>query len=84
MFSSLSSSVFTQSLQSMPLCMRQAQAGLKRDGKLKHSARQQYGLFLKGGGLSMEDALVFFSSSYSRVMTPDQFQKGYAYNIRHM
>lgn len=43
----------------------------------------QYGLFLKGIGLSMEDALVFWQREFSKQMSPDEFIKKYAYNIRH-
>mmetsp|Transcript_14158 Transcript_14158/g.21751 ORF Transcript_14158/g.21751 Transcript_14158/m.21751 type:complete len:499 (-) Transcript_14158:21-1517(-) len=70
--------------RSMPLCMRQLQRGLKQDHKLKHWGRMQYGLFLKGAGLSMEDSLVFFQAEFTRIMNVDQFQKQYSYNIRHM
>lgn len=68
----------------MPLCMSQLHAGLKRDHKLKHWGRLQYGLFLKGAGMSMEDSLVFFQREFSKIMTTDQFHKNYSYNIRHM
>lgn len=66
----------------MPLCMRTMQKGLKEDKKLRYHARLQYGLFLKGAGLSLEDSMTFFQRSFSN-MTPEQFQKEYAYNIRH-
>lgn len=66
----------------MPLCMRTMQNGLKQDKKLRYHARLQYGLFLKGAGLSLEDAMQFFQRSFGN-MTPEQFQKEYSYNIRH-
>lgn len=69
--------------ESMPLCMRQLQSGMQQDKKLKHWGRLQYGLFLKGAGLSMEDSLAFFQKHFTLV-TGEQFQKQYAYNIRHM
>jgi DNA primase large subunit len=68
----------------MPLCMRQLQTGLERDHKLKFWGRMQYGRFLKGAGLSMDDALLFFQHQFSAVVNADQFQKQYAYHIRHM
>jgi len=69
--------------QSMPLCMSQLHTALKRDHKLKHWGRQQYGLFLKAAGLSMEDQLRFFASEFTKIMSPEAFSKEYAYNIRH-
>ena len=68
---------------SFPLCMRNLHDGLKADHHLKHGGRMQYGLFLKGVGLSMEDALVFWQREFTKKMTPETFLKQYAYNIRH-
>jgi len=70
--------------QSMPLCMSQLHAGMKRDSKLKHQGRLQYGLFLKGGGMSTEEHLAFFQRVFTKIMTTEQFNKNYSYNIRHM
>lgn len=44
---SLTAGNVTQHVPYMPLCMRQLQAGLQKDKKLKHWGRLQYGLFLK-------------------------------------
>jgi DNA primase large subunit len=68
----------------MPLCMSQIHSSLKRDHKLKHWGRLQYGLFLKGAGMSMEESLAFFQREFTRIMTAEQFHKNYSYNIRHM
>jgi DNA primase large subunit len=63
--------------------MRYLHGQLRKEKHLKHSGRMQYGLFLKGLGLTMEEALIFWRQSFSN-MTDDKFQKGgYAYNIRH-
>jgi len=69
--------------QSMPLCMQQLHTGLKRDHKLKHQGRLQYGLFLKGAGMSLEEHTLFFQREFTRIMTSEQFNKQYAYGIRH-
>ncbi|BGP57003.1 hypothetical protein JCM8202_004562 [Rhodotorula sphaerocarpa] len=69
-------------VQSFPLCMRQLQDTLKSSKHLKHEGRQQYGLFLKGIGLSIEEALAFWRKSFSAI-TDDKFNKEYRYNIRH-
>ena len=68
---------------SFPLCMANLQSGLKDKGHLRHGGRMQYGLFLKGVGLSLEDALVFWQAQFTKSMTADAFLKQYAYNIRH-
>lgn len=67
-----------------PLCMQRLHAGLNKEHKLKHWGRLQYTLFLKGAGLSLEDASAYFQRHFTRLMTVDQFQKGYAYSLRHM
>jgi len=69
--------------QSMPLCMRGLHKGVKQDHKLRHQGRQQYWLYLKGAGLSMEDSIRFFQNEFTKVMTAEQFQKEHMYNIRH-
>lgn len=66
-----------------PLCMQTLHKTLRTEGHLKHSARLQYGLFIKGIGMSMDEALVFWRKAFMK-MNDDQFQKGgYAYSIRH-
>ncbi len=65
------------------LCMSNLQDTLKGSSHLKHWGRQQYGLFLKGIGLSLEEALVFWQRAFTRKMSVDDFLKKYAYNIRH-
>lgn len=70
--------------QSMPLCMQQLHQGLKRDHKLKHQGRLQFGLFLKGAGMSLEEHTLFFQREFTRIMTSEQFNKQYSYSIRHM
>ena len=67
-------------LKHMPLCMAQLQVALGRDKHLKHWGRLQYGLFLKGAGLSLDDALTYFE----RMFVGKDFNKEYSYNFRHM
>jgi DNA primase large subunit len=69
--------------RSMPLCMRQLHRGLQRDHKLKHQGRLQYGLFLKGAGMTLEEHTLFFQREFTRIMSSEQFNKQYAYSIRH-
>ncbi|KAI0362235.1 DNA primase large subunit [Trametes cingulata] len=65
-----------------PACMRNLHMCLRRDKHLKHFGRLQYGLFLKILGLSIEEALVFWRKSFSKIQD-DKFNKEYRYNIRH-
>jgi len=70
---------------SFPLCMLSMHEALRTKHHLHHDARMQYGLFLKGIGLTLEDALVFWKSEFTRLsrIAPEKFDKEYAYNIRH-
>jgi DNA primase large subunit len=56
---------------------------LKRDNHLKYSARRQFGLFLKGIGLSLEESLKFWRNAFERKVPKEKFDKDYAYNIRY-
>ena len=67
----------------MPACMSELHNALKRDHHLRHAGRMQYGLFLKGIGLSLEDALIFWQREFTKKVTLEVFNKQYAYNIRH-
>jgi DNA primase large subunit len=60
---------------SFPLCMQALQEALKANHHLRHGGRMQYGLFLKGVGLSLEDALVFWQREFTRNMTAEEFIK---------
>lgn len=48
--------------------MKQLHDRLRNDHHLRHSARQQYGLFLKGIGVTLEDALKFWRSEFTKKM----------------
>eukprot|EP01038_Epipyxis_sp_PR26KG_P013149 gene13149-17617_t len=68
----------------MPLCMKNLHTNLRKEHKLKHWGRLQYGLFLKGAGLDMEGALQFWENHFTKLMNHDQFVKSYSYSFRHM
>ncbi|KAJ3675778.1 hypothetical protein LUZ60_004820 [Juncus effusus] len=68
---------------SFPLCMRHLFSKLREDHHLKHGGRMQLGLFLKGVGLKLEDALAFWKQEFSQKVGAERFDKEYAYSIRH-
>jgi DNA primase large subunit len=70
-------------MQSMPLCMRMLHRGLQQDHKLKHQGRLQYGLFLKGAGMTLEEHTLFIQREFTCIMTSEQFSKQYVYSIQH-
>jgi DNA primase large subunit len=75
------------SKKSFPLCMKFLYQTLHESHHLGHSARMQYGLFLKGIGVTLEDALVYWKTELTHNKAgqniTDKFDKEYAYNIRH-
>ncbi|KAM7218296.1 putative dna primase large subunit protein [Rhypophila decipiens] len=66
-----------------PMCMANLHRSLRRDAHLKHFGRLQYSLFLKGIGLNLEESLIFWRTSFSKI-TDDSFNKEYRYNVRHV
>ncbi|TIB99810.1 DNA primase, large subunit [Wallemia mellicola] len=66
-----------------PMCMRNLHGNLQSNHHLKHFGRLQYSLFLKGIGLSVDEAIVFWRKSYGASISDDKFNKEYRYNIRH-
>lgn len=65
----------------MPLCMSQLHMTLRQKNHLKHDGRFQYGLFIKGLGFSVDEALQFWREAFK--VTDDKFNKEYQYNILH-
>lgn len=68
---------------SFPLCMRHLFDKLREDHHLKHGGRMQLGLFLKGVGLKLDDALAFWRAEFSQKVGTERFDKQYAYGVRH-
>ncbi|KAI5853498.1 eukaryotic and archaeal DNA primase, large subunit-domain-containing protein [Tricharina praecox] len=68
--------------QHFPACMTHLHRTLRKAKHLKHFGRLQYGLFLKGIGLSVEEALTFWRTAFSSTPS-EKFDKEYRYNVRH-
>lgn len=66
-----------------PLCGKHLQRSLIANHHLRYQGRQQLGLFLKGIGLNVDEALKFWSNQFTAVMSAEKFNKEYKYNIRH-
>lgn len=71
------------SIKSFPLCMRMCHDSLRNTHHMKHNGRIQYGLFLKGIGVTLEDSLRFWREEFTKKMELDKFEKSYAYGIRY-
>jgi DNA primase large subunit len=69
--------------RSFPLCMDIIHRDLTKNSHLKYEGRLQYGLFLKGIGLSLEDSLNFWKKKFSKLTNEEKFEKDYAYGIRY-
>ena len=65
-----------------PLCVRRHLAGLHRDHHLRHEARFQLTLFLKGVDLSAEETLHVWRSQFGHGKMND-FQNEHRYHVRH-
>jgi len=69
---------------SAPPCMRRSFEVLRQKHHLKHGGRMQLGLFFKGIGLSMEDALAFWQAEFMQGgKSAEQFERQYTYNFKH-
>ena len=51
--------------------MRELHDRLRSEHHLRHGGRMQYGLFLKGVGLSLQQSLTFWKREFARKMDPD-------------
>ncbi|CCH62548.1 hypothetical protein TBLA_0H02640 [Henningerozyma blattae CBS 6284] len=74
-------------MKNYPLSVLNLLEGLRENHHLRYNGRQQLGMFLKGIGLSVDEALKFWANEFVYApgahMTLDKFNKEYRYNIRH-
>lgn len=50
--------------ESFPPCMQNLHNNLKKHHHLRHFGRTQYGLFLKGAGMTLEDQIQFMKGEF--------------------
>ncbi|GAV02409.1 hypothetical protein RvY_12979 [Ramazzottius varieornatus] len=70
--------------ESFPLCAKNMHEHLRKDHHLKHHARLQYGLYLKGIGLSMDDEMKLYRTEFMKGGMTDKAFKQHEYGVRHM
>lgn len=69
--------------QSFPLCAKNLYDAVKREHHLRHEGRRQLQLYLKGIGLSLEEAMLFWKTEFCKKIPAEKFEKEYAYAVRH-
>ncbi|XP_032678182.1 DNA primase large subunit-like [Odontomachus brunneus] len=69
---------------SYPLCMRVLHKALRKNHHLTHGGRIQYGLFLKGIGISLSDAMTFWKNEFIQIMDETAFTREHIYQIKFM
>lgn len=73
--------------RSFPACARELERALTTPStqRFMNDSRQQYILFLKGIGLSMDDCLAYFQREFLRknLSMEDFKKKGYGYTVQH-
>jgi DNA primase large subunit len=58
-----------------PLCMQQLYSGLMSERHLRHAGRMQLGLFLKKAGLTLEESMHFWKTSFAPRTSGEKFEK---------
>ncbi|XP_076644165.1 DNA primase large subunit [Halictus rubicundus] len=69
---------------SYPLCMRLLHESLRTKHHLRNGGRVQYCLFLKGIGLSLNNAIQFWKDELIQAVDEQTFEKEYKYYIKHL
>lgn len=64
-----------EKVHNFPLCMKIQYDNLKENHHLKYFSRVQYGLFLKGIGLSITDALKMWHDEFTKIMSEEDYKK---------
>lgn len=78
--------VYSEEITSnFPLCSKNLLNALKETHHLRYNGRQQLSLFLKGIGLSADEALKFWEEAFTRDghVSVEKYNKEYRYSFRH-
>lgn len=65
-------------------CMQVMHARLTADAHLKYDARTAFAAFLKGAGLTADDAVRYWRTAMSRKVSAAVFDREYRYPLRHI
>ncbi|CAL7940305.1 unnamed protein product [Xylocopa violacea] len=79
-------------VNNFPLCMRHLHTVLRSTHRLSHYARLYYSLFLKDGGMQLEDAINYWKEEYSKPHACSSIcshnwqsnEQKFIYSIRHL
>jgi len=50
---------------------------MRQNHHIRHGGRQQYGLFLKGVGLTLEEAMKFWKTEFCKLIDGDKVRNTY-------
>jgi len=50
---------------------------MRQNHHIRHGGRQQYGLFLKGVGLTLEEAMKFWKTEFCKLIDGDKVRNAY-------
>ena len=64
--------------------MKTLLTALRNTNYLKNYGRLQLGLFIKGLGLTIDEAQTFWKKEFTKKMDKDKFEKGYGNYIRYV
>lgn len=62
--------------------MRVLHKALRKNHHLTHGGRIQYGLFLKGIGITMSDTMTLWKNEFTKIMSEAAFMKEHVYQIK--
>ena len=69
---------------SFPLCAKNLFDAVKREHHLRHEGRRQLQLYMKGIGLSLEEAMLFWKTEFCKKIPAEKFEKEYGRKFQRL